>query len=130
MDMKNQLNQMMEALKQKENIILQNNQKLINPQQPINNFSNNQGVHSDLINNAQMNPQMFNNNGMNFNQMNNQLPGFNPFIQPSGPDSYPQIPNNSNMIPNNFINNQIGAIHNQPLPNKNNLHPTTISDVL
>ena len=119
--MKNQLAQMMESIKQKESLIMQNNQKLT--QQPINNLENNgqMNINNPQIN--QYNPQQqnqFNNNALNYNTLNNinQLGGLNAYMQYTGTNPFAmQQPNN--IVKNNFNNNQMG-FNNQFMNNNNN----------
>ena len=117
MDMKNQLTQMMESLKQKDNQIFQNNQKLNVPKQGKTNSNNNNGINN---NNLQMNginnPQQFGNNGLDSNTLNNiNSMGLNAYMQYTGINPFAQQQNN--MMSINY-NNQIG-LNRQITPNKN-----------
>lgn len=77
-----------------------------------------------------MNSQLNYKNCNNFNPTNNnnQLGGFNSYMQPTGSDSFFQM-NNSNILPYNFKNNQIGMKYNQKIPNKKMQH-APVSSVL
>ena len=125
MEMKNQLAQLMEKLKEKDNLISQNNQKIGNNLKPENNnaFNNNafNNNGANMQNNQMMNPQQFN-NGLNYNTQNNinQIGGLNSYMQYTGTNPFAQQQNNM-MFYNNLNNNRMG-FNSQP--------PKKISSVL
>lgn len=125
MDMKSQLAQLMDKLKEKENVIAQNNQKIGNYQQPVNNNFNNASYDNEanLQINQVMNPQQYN-NGANYNTINNinQMGGLNAYMQYTGTNPFAQQQNNMMYNNNNnYYNNR------RPMPNQ---PPKKISSVL
>lgn len=98
--MKNQISQMMELIKQKESIILQNNQRFNYDQQQTNNINNNDNNNISI----KINPKSlvnYDNNGnlINFNQINT----VNPYLQFKVSILFPQMI--SNFDTNQSFNN-------------------------
>ena len=97
--MKEQVNKMMESLKQKENLIFQNNMRLNGEQQPNN---NNYMVSEIGENNIQQfeqnnNVQQFQQNIPNNIRNNVNFMGSNPYFQYTGINPYqPNLPYNMN----------------------------------
>ncbi len=113
MEVKSQIASMMELIKQKDNLILENNQKL--NQHPINNIYNNNQVQSNNPLMNQLNPQQQNqfiNNPLN---NINQIGGLNDYMQYSGTNPFAMQQQNK------YSSNSLIGANNQFI-NNNNLH--------